>query len=139
MKYLLIYCTFVGMGIGFDFIRLFVAKASKFEVKEFSIFMGPKLISTIIFNMKLNIGVIPFGSYMKLDESFLQRDRFSKILPSYLIDILLLITAFIIITHVNNDILVSSSKLLLIVNGFFVIVSVILDSKHIFYRHKSDF
>lgn len=70
MKYLLIYCTFVGIGIGFDFIRLFIAKVFKFEVKEFSIFIGPKFISTIICNTKFNIGIIPCGSHMKLDESF---------------------------------------------------------------------
>lgn len=84
MEYLLIYITFVGIGICMDVFRLFLAKLFKFEIEKFSLFIGPKLTKIVIFDTIFMINVIPYGSSISFKESFLSRNRVSRIILSYL-------------------------------------------------------
>lgn len=138
MKYLLIYLTVVGLGIGLDVFRLLLIKLFKFEVEEFSIFMGHKLIEVPIFDTKFILKTIPYGSYIKLKESFLYKNRILRIIVSYLPAIILFIIAFIFIKYTTNYVLITSGILLAIINGLSVIFSIIFDSSQVFYRYRNN-
>lgn len=138
MKYLLIYLTVVGLGIGLDVFRLLLIKLFKFEVEEFSIFMGHNLIEVPIFDTKFILKTIPYGSYIKLKESFLYKNRILRIIVSYLPAIILFIIAFIFIKYTTNYVLITSGILLAIINGLSVIFSIIFDSSQVFYRYRNN-
>lgn len=136
MKYLLIYITFVGVGICTDVFRLFLAKLFKFEVEKFSLFIGPKLTEIVIFDTIFMISVIPYGSSISFKESFLSRNRVSRIILSYLPATLVFIMSFIFIKYTTNSILHISGTLLAIINGLAVMFSIIFDRSQVFYRYK---
>lgn len=136
MKYLLIYITFVGLGICADIFRLFLAKLFKFEVEKFPLFIGPKLTEVVISDIIFMINVIPFGSSISFKESFLSRNRVSRIILSYIPTTLLFIISFIFIKYTTNSILHISGMLLAIINGLAVIFSIIFDRSQVFYRYK---
>lgn len=138
MKYLLIYLTVVGIGIGIDLFRFVFAKLLKFEIEELSIFMGPKLASIDSYTTRYIIKIIPYGSYVKFKESFLNKSRASRLILGYLPEILLLTSAFIFIKYKINYVLFISGILLLVLNGFSMVFSIIFDTRHVFYRYKKD-
>lgn len=136
MKYLLIYLTVVGIGIGIDLFRFILAKLLRFEIEELSIFMGPKLTSISSSTTKYTIKAIPYGSYVKFNESFFNKSRTSRLVLGYLPEIILLISAFTFIKYKSNYVLFISGIFLLVVNGLAIVSSIIFDTKRVFYRHK---
>ena len=136
MKYLLIYITFVGLGICADIFRLFLAKLFKFEVEKFSLFIGPNLTKIVISDTIFMICAIPYGSSISFKESFLSRNRVSRIILSYLPATLIFIISFIFIKYTTDYILHISGILLSVINGFAVMFSIIFDRSQVFYRYK---
>lgn len=138
MKYLFIYLTVVGIGIGIDLFRFVLAKLLKFEIEELSIFMGPKLSSIDSSTTRYIIKSIPYGSYVKFKESFLNKSRSSRLILGYLPEIILLMSAFIFIKYKISYVLFISGILLLVINGLSIVFSIIFDTRHVFYRYKKD-
>lgn len=136
MTYLLIYLTVVGVGIVIDLLRFILAKLLKFEIDEFSIFMGPKLASVNSSTTKYIIKTIPYGSYVKFTESFFNKSRTSRLILGYLPEIILLMSAFIFIKYKINYVLFISGIFLLVLNGFTIALSIIFDTRRVFHRYK---
>ena len=132
MQYLYIYFIFVFTGIFFDLLSLILINALSFEVEEVSIFMGPKLFSKTIGNTEFSLKAIPYGSYIKLKDTFIEASRFAKILAIYLPKILLLVVAFYMINTSQNYVYIMSGKLLILVNGLSVFISIIFNKGHVF-------
>lgn len=136
MQYLLIFCIFVLTGICFDFLRLILTKAFSFEVEEFSFFMGPKLFSCTIGTTEFSFKAIPLGSYIKIKDTFFEASRLSRIIVTYLPQILLIMASFYVLTTSYNYVYTMASKLLILINGIQVLSSILFDKAYVFYRYN---
>ncbi|GKX66507.1 hypothetical protein [Inconstantimicrobium mannanitabidum] len=136
MNYLLIYLTVVALGLVVDIFRLFLAKLFNFAIEEFSIFMGPSLIELPLSTFEFKLKTIPYGSSIKFNESFLCKNRISRLIISYLPEIILFTIAFIFIKYTNNYVLTTSGILLAAINAISVLFSIVLDKSQVFYRYR---
>lgn len=137
MNFLLIYYIFIGLCICADLIRFMCAKIVKLQIEEYSIFIGPKLICTTLYNTKFIIRPIPCGTSMTFQDSFLRRDRFSKFVFFYLPIIILFVVVLGVLTiTTKNDVFITSTKIALLLHALQPIKSIIFDDHHVFYRYK---